>query len=63
MDVIDKNKLIFGITEDDILMLAGEMRKRRKITPEVMNRIRYRILYAFREWDNWLKEEVISKEI
>jgi hypothetical protein len=63
MDVIDKRKLIFGITEDDILMLAGEMRKRKKITPEVMKRIRYRILYSFREWDNWLKEAVISKEI
>ena len=61
--VVKKSKLIFCITEDDVLILAAEIRKRNKITPEVMQQIRERICGEFRYWDSWIKEFVIPETL
>jgi hypothetical protein len=60
MEYIEKNSIVFGITEKDIQQLAFESIGRR-LNQKEKNKIRNAILLNFTNWDNWLKE-IISIE-
>ena len=55
-----KNRKIFCLTEGTIRTLARELAKdgelpKEKITPELVEKVRFVIVTEFRDWDTWLK--------
>ena len=62
-----RNRKIFCLTEGTIRSLARELVKdgelsKEKITPALLEKVKWEVLTNFRNWDTWLKE-AISKVV